>query len=161
MDVHYDNIAWYGADKRLLLANNLIIDNMIYGSVIMDAESNMFAMQLLDYIKENNVEIPVLELESEGVVPSDPDDMLVRAVKTAVQNYLDGTATTRDYDDAVSCISYLNSTDETCAKEAKIMLEFRDNCWEKCHEFLNKYQNREIPRPDPVTILEAMPKIEW
>lgn len=78
-----------------------------------------------------------------------------------IQNYLDTTAQSRRYDSIFTAISYVNSTDETFAREAKACLEWRDKVWRTCYNILDEVEAglREIPTIEE--LMSELPVIEW
>jgi len=162
MEVFYDDVKWYGKDKNHLYVNNLQIDYINYGTVIMDIETNVFAKQVLDYLNEKKVDIQVLDLNNQPVQHEDTnDDMISKAVTDAVQNYLDSVAKEKRYNDSFALVSYANSTNTTFATEAKKFIAYRDECWKICFDTLSKYEKREIPLPTPDDVIKQFPKINW
>ena len=79
----------------------------------------------------------------------------------AIQNYLDTTAQERRYDNIFTAISYVNSTDEIFAREAKACLEWRDKVWRTCYNILDEVEAglREIPTIEE--LMAELPVIEW
>ena len=78
-----------------------------------------------------------------------------------IQKYLDTTAQGRRYDNIFTAISYVNSTDETFAREAKACLEWRDKVWRTCYNVLDDVEAglREIPTIEE--LMAELPVIEW
>lgn len=78
-----------------------------------------------------------------------------------IQKYLDTTAQSRRYDNIFTAISYVNSTDETFAREAKACLEWRDKVWRTCYNILDEVEAglREIPTIEE--LMAELPVIEW
>ena len=98
----------------------------------------------------------------ENPTPPEPTPAeIIRSYENAVQAYLDQTAQSRDYDNTYTCLSYLNSTNETWKTESNIFNAWRDQVWEKCHEILNKVLNGEITQPTIDELIIQLPKIEW
>ena len=81
--------------------------------------------------------------------------------ENAVQQYLDNTAKSKGYDNTYTCLSYLNSTNETWKTESNIFNAWRDSVWETCHEYLNKYKTGELEFIPISGLLDKLPKIEW
>lgn len=84
-----------------------------------------------------------------------------RMFTDAIQNYLDTTAQSRRYDNIFTAISYVNSTDEVFAREAKACLEWRDKVWRTCYNILDEVEDglREIPTIEE--LMAELPVIEW
>ena len=162
MIVMYNKIAWYGKNLDRLFIINLTIDNINYGNVIVNPEENIFGKMVLEYCKENNIEITEkVATQDESYYADLEDDMIKRAITNAVQNQLDSLAKQRNYDSVESCITYYNSSDSVFANEAKAMLDYRDKCWRTCYNLLDQYTSGEIVRPTPVDVLNALPVLEW
>lgn len=162
MEVFYSNVNWYGKDKTHLYASDLQIDYIDYGNVIMNIEDNVFAKKLLDYLNQNNIDIPVLELNGQPVLnETSNDEMVSRAVTDAVQTYLDSVAKEKRYDNALTLATYATSSNPTFASEAKKFIEYRDVCWSTCYDILAKYEKREVPMPTPDEVIKQFPKIQW
>ena len=161
MNVFYSNLAWYGDTKKYLLAQDLTIDLVSYGNVIMDVDTNVFAKQVLDYADKNNIEIEVLDIPDFRGQTTSSEEMIQTAVVNAVQGHLDVIAKQKNYDDALSISTYATSTDEIFASEAKKFIEYRDKCWRKCYDMLAQYLRREIALPTPDDVLAQLPEFSW
>ena len=79
----------------------------------------------------------------------------------AIQNYLDTTAQSRRYDNIFTAISYVNSTDEIFAREAKACLEWRDKVWRTCYNILDEVEAGEREIPTIEELISELPTIEW
>ena len=79
----------------------------------------------------------------------------------AIQNYLDTTAQSRRYDNIFTAISYVNSTDETFAREAHACLVWRDKVWRKCYEILDAVEAGEREIPTVEELIAELPTIDW
>lgn len=79
----------------------------------------------------------------------------------AIQNYLDTTAQERRYDNIFTAISYVNSTDEIFAREARACLEWRDKVWRTCYNILDEVEAGLRPIPTIEELIEELPKINW
>ena len=79
----------------------------------------------------------------------------------AIQKYMDTVAQERGYDNIFTAISYVNSTDEIFAREAKACLEWRDKVWRTCYNILDEVEAglREIPTIEE--LMAELPVIEW
>ena len=79
----------------------------------------------------------------------------------AIQNYLDTTAQERRYDNIFTAISYVNSTDETFAREAQACLVWRDKVWRKCYDILDAVEAGEREVPTIEELIAELPVIDW
>ena len=79
----------------------------------------------------------------------------------AIQKYLDTTAQSRRYDNIFTAISYVNSTDETFAREAQACLVWRDKVWRKCYDILDAVEAGEREIPTVEELISELPTIEW
>lgn len=86
---------------------------------------------------------------------------VIKEYENAVQMHLDSTAKLKGYDNTYTCLSYLNSTDETWKREANAFNKWRDQVWRSCHEILNKFKKGEIEQPTVAQVIEQLPKIDW
>ena len=79
----------------------------------------------------------------------------------AVQNWMDGVAQTRGYDNIHTACSYVNSTDEIFAAEGAACLAWRDTVWRTCYNILDEVLagNRGIPTKEE--LLTELPKLTW
>ena len=55
-----------------------------------------------------------------------PEPQTLEDYRAAIRAHVDATAQTRDYDNAVSCASYVNSTNPTWADEASAFVAWRE-----------------------------------
>lgn len=81
--------------------------------------------------------------------------------ENAVQAHLDAIAQTRGYDNTYTCLSYLNSTDETWKRESNAFNAWRDSVWRKAHEILNAFMAGEIKQPTVEEVISQLPPIDW
>ena len=79
----------------------------------------------------------------------------------AIQKYLDTIAQSRRYDNIFTAISYVNSTDETFAREAQACLVWRDKVWRKCYDILDAVEAGEREVPTIEELIAELPKINW
>lgn len=94
-----------------------------------------------------------------------PADFGVEDVQTKytriVQEYMDKAVQARGYDDVFTCISYINSTDETFKREANIVLAWRDKVWRMCYDILAEVNAGRRAVPTEAELLAELPKLEW
>ncbi len=79
----------------------------------------------------------------------------------AVQDYMDKTAKTRNYDNIFTACSYANSTDPKFKAEGEACVAWRDAVWNTCYSILAEVQagQRHIPTVDE--LLAELPQLEW
>ena len=86
---------------------------------------------------------------------------LITEYTVAVQKMLDRTAQTRGYDSIFTLCSYVNSTNDKFASEAKAGVAWRDAVWAKCYEIEAQVDAGTIPAPSLEELLKMMPSINW
>lgn len=79
----------------------------------------------------------------------------------AIEKHVNKTATERGYSSAVSCASYVTSTIDKWAAEARVFAEWRDNLYVYAFTELEKVQSRQIEVPALDAFLTELPAIEW
>ena len=111
-------------------------------------------------LTDNNIVIPAesTNLEDETELT---DARLFVIVQENIQAYIDNFAHTRDYDNAVYCISYKDSIIPRFKNEDKRMMVYRDLCWAIATDFNLKYINGERERPTLEEIMNALPELSW
>jgi len=67
--------------------------------------------------------------------------------RAAIRAHVDATAQARDYDNAVSCASYVDSTNPQWAAEAQAFVAWRDAVWAYVFAELAKVENGEREQP--------------
>jgi hypothetical protein len=85
----------------------------------------------------------------------------INQFKVAIQAHIDATAQSKDYDDAKSLATYVNSTIPQWAAEAQVFVAWRDAVWAYALAELNKVLNGQRPQPTVEEFLTELPKIEW
>lgn len=78
-----------------------------------------------------------------------------------IQSHIDATARSRNYDSALSCVSYVNSTVPQFAAEAAAMVEWRDACWITAVTVLGQILANQIPVPTEAEAIAALPPMVW
>jgi hypothetical protein len=100
----------------------------------------------------------------EHEAPQEPAPPTLEDYRAAIRAHVDATAQARNYDNAVSCASYVNSTNPQWTAEAQAFVAWRDAVWEFAFAELDKVQNslREQPTVEQfVAELTAAVPIEW
>jgi len=85
----------------------------------------------------------------------------IEQFRRAIQAHIDATAREKDYDDAKSIATYLNSTVAQWAAEAEAFVAWRDAVWLYAYEQLDKVMNGKREQPTVEEFLVELPKIEW
>lgn len=88
-------------------------------------------------------------------------EQVLRQYEDRVQRFLDETAQSRGYDNTYTCLSYLNSTDQTWNTEANAFNAWRDQVWRKCHETFNAFMSGAIERPTAEELIASFPALDW
>ena len=94
------------------------------------------------------------------------DEMIARRqaeIVTMVQNIIDETAHQKNYDDGVSCASYVGDPDEEFNADAVAFKAWRGCCWRTCYNILNSVTAGTVA-PEDVTdqyVIDRLPVMEW
>lgn len=83
--------------------------------------------------------------------PQVPEAQRNLAIRNAVATWMDSVAQGNDYDNVVSCLTYLNSSVPKFKAEAEAMLAFRDAVYAKLVELVTD------PPPGVTTLEQVMP----
>lgn len=78
-----------------------------------------------------------------------------------IQKVIDLTANQKQYDNAISCASYKDSTNAQWALDATNFIAWRDAVWMYAFSKLNEYINNQLPLPTSQDIIDGMPPITW
>lgn len=146
------------------------IYNIIDGKVraFIDAPANHIAMQCQEgeefYLNCPDNVTHIINDEPVTIIPEPippTEAELLTAVTMEVQQHLDATARSRNYDGILSLCTYATSTDTTFAAEGQAGVEWRDSCWRSCYQVLAavKAGTRAIPTPQEMVL--ALPPMEW
>ena len=155
----YTSIAWVNGDQQIIHVVDLTIGENNYGSQLIPTQSSI-GQTIVKHLTDNNIIIPI---ESENLEDETElsDERLFVIVQENIQAYIDNFAHTRDYDNAVYCISYKDSIIPRFKNEAKRMMIYRDLCWAIATNFNLKYKNGERDRPTLEEIMTALPVLSW
>ena len=156
MQIKYDNVFYFGKDKKNLHFINLVIDDKTYGDLVIGINTDLGA-QLNNYCleKEQAIEVELVGSDLDILELSSND--LVKSVTSSVYNFFDTTAELKGFKDSNDCILSGNSTDTLKAKNAKIFSEWRDKNLSIFNEIIKNV-------PDNFSIdyvLERFIPIEW
>lgn len=94
------------------------------------------------------------------------EEMIARRqteIVNMVQNIIDETAHKKNYDDGVSCASYVGDPDEEFNADAVAFVAWRGRCWRTCYNILNSVTAGTVA-PEDVTdayVIERLPVMEW
>lgn len=94
----------------------------------------------------------------------EPEPPTLEDYRAAIRAHVDATAQARDYDNAVSCASYVDSTNPTWAAEAQAFVAWRDAVLAYAFAELAKVENGQRPQPaieEFVGELTAAVPMEW
>ena len=157
--VSYTSIAWVNNDQQILHVVDLTIGEDNYGSQLIPTQSSI-GQTIMKYLTDNDIVIPIesMNLEDETELT---DERLFVIVQENIQAYIDTFAHTRDYDNAIYCISYKDSIVPRFKNDAKRMMVYRDLCWAIATDFNLKYKSGERERPTLEEIMNALPELSW
>lgn len=154
----YDKLSWYG-DKENIHILNLKIEGVSYGNVIFNILTNDVGASINKYIVDNDLLLPIEEVGSNDDEVADEE--LFSIIQNAIGTLLDDTAKEKNYDGAVACCSYYNSTNDQFREEAQKFSVWRDSVWGTCYEMIAQYKAQQITRPTLDDVLAKLPTLEW
>lgn len=79
----------------------------------------------------------------------------------AIQRHIDATAKSKQYNDSVSLVSYINSTNQQWKQEAEIFTAWRDSVWQYAFNLLEQVQQGTLPQPTIEELVNSLPQINW
>lgn len=94
-------------------------------------------------------------------LPSGPPIPTVEEYRVAIQFRVEETAKSRGYDNAVSCASYVNSTNPAWSSEASVFIAWRDAVWTYTYGELEKVQSGLRSQPTVRAFVSELPEITW
>ena len=156
MQIKYNNVFYFGKDKKNLHFINLVIDDKSYGDLVIGVNTDLGA-QLNNFCleKEQVIEVELVGSDLDTLELSSND--LVKSVTSSVYNFFDTTAELKGFKDSADCILSGNSTDTLKAKNSKIFSDWRDKNLSIFNEIIKNV-------PDNFSIdyvLERFIPIEW
>lgn len=101
-------------------------------------------------------ELDIIPAENEQT-----DEALIRLVQIGIQQKLDNVAALKEYDDAASVVSYIQSTDPTFRAQAVKFNAWRDACWATARKIREDVQAGKRPRPTYAEVMALIPPFEW
>lgn len=119
-------------------------------------EANADYQDFLKWLADENLTIDDLE---EYNAPSDEDRQ--RNLEQHIQQHIDRKAQEKDYDNALSAISYINSSNLNWKFEAQAFAKWRDDVWMKAQEILEEVQAGIRPRPTKRQLIDELPPLNW
>lgn len=85
----------------------------------------------------------------------------IQDYSNSIQQHIDATAKAKQYNDAVSLVSYVNSTNTQWKSEAETFIAWRDSVWSYAFDELQKVQQGIIQAPTIEEFINSLPKINW
>jgi hypothetical protein len=85
----------------------------------------------------------------------------VVSYQAAIQNHVDQTAVSKQFNDGVTLASYANSTIAAWREQALTFVAWRDAVWAYAYGELAKVQGGIRPQPTVEAILAELPAIQW
>ena len=158
MNITYDNVFYFGKDKKNLHFINLVIDDKTYGDLVIGINTDIGA-QLNNYCleKENAIEVELVGSDLDILELSSND--LIKSVTNSVYDFFDTTAEIKGFKDSDDCILSVNSSDVLKSKNSKIFLEWRDKNLSIFNKIIEKVD--EIDNFSIDYVLERFIPIEW
>lgn len=146
-------------------ANNQISTSPIEGGIEITDADYLVALEGIMEGKIISIEGGVLALVDppppEPEPEPEPGPPTLEDYRVAIRDYVDATAQSRNYDNAVSCASYVNSTNTQWAAEAEAFVAWRDAVWAYAFAELEKVQDGTRPQPTIEEFLQELPAMVW
>lgn len=102
--------------------------------------------------------------EDLDIIPAEneqSDEALIKLVQIGIQQRLDYMASLKEYDNAVSILTYLGSTDPIFKAQAEKFNAWRDACWATARKIREDVQAGKIARPTYAEVMALIPAFEW
>ena len=94
------------------------------------------------------------------VIPPTETEIIANLTQ-AIQQHLDTTARTRNYDGILSLCSYTTSLDLIFSAEGQAGAVWRDACWRYSYQVITDVQAQLRTIPTPVELVAELPGIIW
>lgn len=131
--------------------------------------TNTYPPEVALWCNNNNCYVEELEpldgerrfqiLEIPPYIPTDEE--IQKQLTDAVQQYMDETAQTRNYDNIHTACSYSNSTDEIFRAEGTACLAWRDSVWRACYDILAEVKAGTRAIPTVEELIAELPVLDW
>jgi len=146
-------------------ANNRVSTSPIEGGIEITDADYQAALEGIMEGKIVSVEGGEFALVDPPPAPApEPAPPTLEDYRAAIRAHVDATAQARNYDNAVSCASYVNSTNPQWAAEAQAFVAWRDAVWAYVFAELAEVENGQRPQPaieEFVGELTAAVPMEW
>jgi len=103
----------------------------------------------------------ILNPESKIITPPEPKALELNDFYMSLRQLFDDVAKQKDYDDAMSIVSYYASTNSLWAQESQTFVAWRDNCWSVALQILDEVQTGTRSAPSIADFLNELPIIQW
>ena len=158
MNITYNNVFYFGKDKKNLHFINLVIDNKSYGDLVIAINTDLGA-QLNNFCLEKEQVIEVEYIGSDFDILELSTNDIAQSVKESVYNFFDTTAKIKGFINSNDCVFVLSSSDKLKAENAKIFLEWRNKNLSVLDELITNIDK--IDKFSIDYVLEHFTPIEW
>lgn len=86
---------------------------------------------------------------------------IITTLVSAVQNHLDATAKTRNYDGILSLCSYATSLNPIFGVEGQAGVVWRDACWAHCYQVMADVEAELRTIPTTSELIAELPVFTW
>ena len=158
MNITYNNVFYFGKDKKNLHFINLVIDDKTYGDLVIAINTDLGA-QLNNFCLEKEQVIEVEYIGSDFDILELSTNDIAQSVKESVYNFFDTTAKIKGFINSNDCVFALSSSDKLKAENAKIFLEWRNKNLSVLDELITNIDK--IDKFSIDYVLEHFTPIEW
>ena len=126
------------------------IRRMSDGACVPITGTNADYVEYLQWVSAGNTPAPY--------VPHPPTE---EDYGSTVQRHVDATAKARGYLDAVTCTSYVASTNAAWKADADVFIAWRDSIWAYVYDQLAAVHAGQRVQPTPADLVAEFPEIAW
>lgn len=109
------------------------------------------------------VKVGMHYLGGEFLPPAEPEPSApaLAEYRRAIQAHVDEAAQSHSYDSALTCATYVGSTNPVWAAEAQAFVAWRDAVWVHAYAELDKVEAGARPQPSIEAFLQELPALIW
>lgn len=154
------------AQSRYFASDGMVATSPLEGGIEISEQEYHDAIEGMLAGKEVRIEegALVVDFPSEPEPEPEPEPTLEEIIERyqwAIEGHVNAVAQERQYSGAVSCASYVNSTNGQWAAEAAAFIAWRDAVYIYAFAELDKVQNGTREQPTIEAFIAELPDIDW